>query len=398
MLYTKTYLDYLLSHSEKWTHWIDYITLRYNRPLNIVKWLWAILDTNNSNLWWIDSELWNMYSLEKSSKWWVNYYRISVSCDIGWISLPIPIMRITHNCLDNKREKLSQYLHNINIYGSAFRLITMWYYSSVLGMLHNIFPEDFDIILEHSEITRLDYCLDLFFDLYSKLVPSRTKLVKGKKTLVINYSQYNEDNTLRTNQKSIQEDIETINAALEENNNWTLILNQDYSDWEYFTWRRVWNIKYKKSNIIRCYNKNTDSVAKWKALLYSDYLQHKVWRIETQFWYDFCISPNGEYYKLCQLEELVEKAMSFMSLNKIKQKYNYEKFTIPQNYFSRVIKWYKTTSTRLAKSGLNPFIIAEEWLYENGFQWRDIMNLRKKTYISKENQDTINDIVADIEY
>lgn len=390
------YVKYLLSHSEQRSHWMDYLTLRTNESLNIVAELWVRLDTNNSNIWYIESEWGYDYSLEKSSKWWVDYYHIWVTADIWGICIPVPLLRISYNRMEEKRKWLSQYLHNINIYGSAFRLIAIGQYQSILQLLYDIFPDDFNSLLEYSEITRLDYCLDLFYSQDSTFTPSRHRLLKGKWTQVTEYSQYTEDGTVRTNTTHLLQDIKTIEDYLQTDNiNW-IVLTQTYSDNECLTWWRAGNIKYSKSNLIRCYEKTIDTVAKGKMLLYSDYLQYKVRRVETQFWYNFCISPDGWYYKFSQLEELINKAMSFMCLSK-KQKYYYEKHTIPQKYLNRVIKWYKTSTARIARNGLNPFVLAEEGLYENNFQIKNIIQMKKEKYIRSESEISINGIVDECE-
>lgn len=378
MFLQESYVKYLIESSTQWTHGVDYLSIRCNTPLMIIKKLSSLIDTNNSNIAYIDN--WNtiIYSIERSSRWGTDYYNICASCNLSWVNTPVPIMRITHNYLEHKRQKMSQYLHNIHVYWSAFRLISVWIFDTWLSLLNDVLPDDFNTLIDYAEITRIDYALDFFFDKESNFIPNRQKLVSSRNSNVTDYSQFYKSSSIKKDKK-IQEDIHAINLFRKSNIDDKLILNQVYSEWESITWRRMGNPRDKKSNLIRAYDKVMDSIAKNKILLYSDYIEYKVRRIETEFWLKFCVWPEWWYYKLSQIEDLISKAQSFMSVENAKVKYYYEKNTIPQRYLNRAIKAHETSAFKLVKNWINPYLANDNGLHNNGICLWDISQLRSES-------------------
>lgn len=291
-----------LKQSDHLRHWIDYLRLNFDRPIHFFEEKLSWLVDNSSFI----VEDWRTYTKMSLGSW----LTVMASYSYNGQSFPLLMYNVF---ITGQYEKYAR----MDFYGTFFRFINM-----------GEFPPDYfktyieNLTTENPVITRIDYCVDLFYNDIKDL-PERDTI------------------------------IQNIN---------------DKTKWYIITvWKRhqSWSLgsKLNKRFIIRMYDKLDDIMAKWKLMLFGDYLKYKsVHRFEIEFGSKFC---RG--YTLNELSLMLAKINSFFGITDDFYTwtvfYKYErKFEINERTRDLFVKHYMSATIKLFEANINPYLLGYEWI------------------------------------
>lgn len=300
---------------------IDYLRLNFRESVPYLDKILDRLDWDNSNFY-IDEVEDFTYTKVFTTSW------PAIICSLVYNDLPIPFFM--YNRFYESSKGFTQWVYaRLDFYGSYFRL-------EEIGVLPLWWRENFvyDISKEDPTITRIDYCVDLF---YKKL----------KKSLID------------------PEDLLPIlkNPIRYENNE--PIYHKIFSFTNKYWWLGSWSVwkNWYKRVTFRMYDKLEDSSVKWKYFLYDDYFNWKsVHRMELQFWPSFT-----RWFTVSTFDLLLDKVWSIFQVSKVGFDwplfYNYSWIDdITEFNQLHYTKQYVGRWRRFFESWINPYIILYKWL------------------------------------
>ncbi len=307
--------------------WIDYMRLSIDSSISYFQYYLDNLDFDNSNFA-IDSEnliTWTKIRLQ-------HWYAIIWSVVYEGVSIPV----LLYNDFDEHNKKMLKSYWKIDLYWSFWRLVELWFIEPnfIEKLIKSKNYEDLDI-LEYSNITRLDYKIDLMYKEKVK-IPNYKKILNLRKNSKI----WNKHNMKKA---SIKEEV---------------LKWDELQSWAYGS-------KSAKRVFLRVYDKLADTEAKGKYMLYQDYYNFKsVYRVEFELLNHFC-----KWFKYIDYKELVEKFWNSLDCRYMwKVFYNYnqepnlEQIEARIRYFKDFIwRW-----ERIAEKGINPFLVLYKGLEKNG--------------------------------
>lgn len=236
----------------------DYLRFNFLRQLPYLDRVLSRLDFDNSNFAYDEENDLSYTKLKLSTG-----PCLMISCYYDNKSIPIGL----YNVFENGIKK--QVRSRLDFYGSYFRLEELGFFE--LGWYKSFIE---DLTSEVPSITRVDYCVDLFYQ-------DDRDLLKPKKLFP----------------HSLSSDV--------------LYKMHSIKSWKSLESWAIWS-KSSKRNVIRMYDKIADIQAKWKFFLYQDYLNWKsVHRLEIQFGPNFC-----KYYYLDNMDEMFWKITNIFQINK----------------------------------------------------------------------------------
>ena len=307
------------------TTWIDYLRVSIDSPITYFSEILDNLDYENSNFF-IDTDNYITWAKIRLNHW----PAIIGSIVYEWVSVPV----LLYNEFDDHNQQMLKSFWKIDFYGAYRRLIELWFLEPnfVEKLIRTKDSEDMDILL-YSNITRLDYKIDLFYKKKVK-IPHYKKLLK-----------------IRKNSKIWNKHISKTNIK-EEVLKW-----EELQSWAYGS-------KSAKRVFLRVYDKLADTEAKWKYMLYQDYYNYEsVYRIEFELLNHFC-----KWYKYVDYQDLVEKfwnSIDVRYLGKVFYDYNSEPNLEAIEKRIRYFKDFIWRWERIAEKGFNPFLILYKGLQNN---------------------------------
>jgi len=320
-------LNNYIRKADKVETWIDRLRFSINWPVRYFERIMELLDKDNSNVY-IDEERWISWVKLRLFSWdcllWSTVYK--------WVSVPI----ILYNVFDDERWRQYKSYWKIDLYGMYWRLVELWWIW--WDFIESFFEEDEKDILHYSNITRMDYKIDLFYKDDVSL-PDPKELLKIRK-----------------------------NSKLSLNVMWS----------EEIESRWYWS-KSSKRVYLRVYDKLKDTEVKWKYVFYEDYFNYKrVIRIEFELLNHFC-----KWYKYKDYLQLVEKLRDSMKVKylwKVFYEYNdepdFNRVIERVRYFKDFVwRWY-----RILENGYNPFVILYEGLKDKKVKEEELIDLVYNLY------------------
>ena len=322
-----TVLNRLIREADKVETWIDRLRFSISWSVRYFDRIMSILDGDNSNIY-VDEERWITWVKLRLFSWdcllWSTVYK--------WVSVPI----ILYNVFDDERWRQYKSYWKIDLYGMYWRLVELWWLW--WDFIESFFEEDEKDILHYSNITRMDYKIDLFYKEDVSL-PNPKELLKIRK-----------------------------NSKLSLNVMWSEEIEN----------RWYWS-KSSKRVYLRVYDKLKDTEVKWKYVFYEDYFNYKkVVRIEFELLNHFC-----KWYKYKDYLQLVEKLRDSMKVKylwKVFYEYNdepdFNRVYERVRYFKDFIwRWY-----RILENWYNPFVILYEGLKDKNVREEELVDLVYKLY------------------
>ncbi len=312
--------------------WIDYMRLSIDWPIAYFEKYLKNLDFENSNFA-VDEKNLLTWTKLKMQHW------TAVIGSTVYENIPVPIILYTE--FDSHNQKMLKTYWKIDLYGSFYRLMELWFIQPefIENLVKEEDFEDLDI-LNYSNITRLDYKIDL---MYKK----KTKIPNYKKIL-----------SIRKNSKIWQRHNMKKADIKEEILRW-----EELQSWAYGS-------KSAKRVFLRTYDKLADTEAKWKYMLYKDYYNFKsVYRIEFELLNHFCKGFTYIDYK-----ELVEKFRNSLDCRYMwkvfynyNQKPNLEEIEQRIRYFKDFIWRWET----ILQQNFNPFVVLYKGLQNKSWKITD---------------------------
>lgn len=303
---------------------IDYLRFNFMKSVPYLDRILNKLDYDNSNFAYDEDNDFNYTKFKLSTG-----PALMISCSYDNKSVPIWMYNIFENWI-----KKSVY-SRLDFYGSYFRLEELGFFP--LGW-YNSFIDD--LTSEIPSITRIDYCVDLFYN-------SDEILFKPKQVA---------PNCLSS---EIKYRVDTI-SKWKETQSWSI------------------GSKSSKRNVLRMYDKLADLDSKQKFFLYQDYLEYKsVHRIEFQF------GPNfTRWFFLDNLDILIQKITDKFNVSKVafngpmfyKYSSNHE-----INDYSRLFytKQFTGRAEKFFYSNINPYRLLLQYFDSNLLKLSDIQQHKK---------------------
>ena len=327
----------------------DYLQLSVKEELDF-EGFFELLDNDNSSIAHIE---WENHVYTLSIDFSKKHRSILISVAVEDISFPI--MKISQF---NKWGWCISTMYSIHVLWTAFRLIEIWSITCLDDMISDVFIDDIEAVTS-ANITRIDYKFDLFYK-NKTMIPKHKTLIEARKwTSRSKYSMDKEDLAIH------QETIDTIM------NWWEITYHQtreDYDD-ETCNWWSIWK-RNTKTLRVRCYEKLIDCVAKGKFWLYDDYFQFQsVYRLEWEFRNYFCKNEDWLFYKLKDLESLIDKCRGRFSVWKHKSSYLYYPKGLSMKSSESIKRYVKSFQNRwynLYENNMNATHLHIEWLLERG--------------------------------
>ena len=303
----KDFIEVLKKNSQKITEDCDYLWLAVKEEnwFECLYDLWLYWDYSinasntpykNLNIIYRDFE--NIQVVRNKNQYW-SIFNFAVLSDL-W---NIPLFQIQTFSEDTRKQGKRKDFWEVSIYSSFYRLKEIsridWDFFNVLW-----------IDLRKLYITRYD----LRFDCWGWILPYIPSLEifipKGK---IWRFTMYN---NVWGNSKEDFGDWESFEKR------------QKKGFWLWFNWIEYWYVsngkdknwktKQMKNNYwhLRIYEKVSDSIEKWKELLYSDYINYEkqtntnIWRVEIEFWRRFCCARGEILFE--DIEELEKQINEFI--------------------------------------------------------------------------------------
>lgn len=279
-----------INKADNYRIWIDYLRFNFQYDIEYLENIKKHINTTNSNTF----HDWQYTFLKMTTPTW-EWLQILVSYN----GQAIPIMSYIplRVWLVNPLIQAPSYVpkNRLDFYWAFFRLQEVW-------ELEDNFINDF--IWKHSvedpRITRIDYCVDLFYKKKRLWIISLPELIPWTES---DYELYKKD----------LKKYESSNRQVDMRTSW-IRSNSSHSHYHHYYWKHenswsVWNRKNKRY-IIRCYDKLQDIIDKQKFWYYWDYFNwQSVHRIEVEFGASFT-----RWYFLSTLDFLVVKAKTVMKI------------------------------------------------------------------------------------
>lgn len=309
LIINNTYLKNQIRKADKYSFWIDYIRVSYNfnnkKIIELIEEL-KICDFDNSNF--IIKRFWdlNITFIKSLYDKGISYMGV-----IYYKNNSYPII-----CIEDYSKKQKEFTGNywsVVLYGSYYRLEELLYIN--IKKFLNEFLYDTDI-------SRVDYRIDFFYNKDIKIINYKKLCKLRKKTKI-----------------------------------------KEFREWEKLTGWIVWS-RWSKRYITRWYDKLLDSEKKGKFDLYADYFDFKkVYRLEFEFLNHFC--KGFKYQAIEELKEKIKLVLWYNSLYKDRIYRSYEKTDLTD--IEKRFKYANTTSWYIVnciKSGINIFWLLEESFYK----------------------------------
>ena len=306
--------------------WIDYMRLSIDSPIIYFQEYLDQLDFDNSNFG-IDTENFITWTKIKLQHW------PALIWTIAYEGITTPIL--LYNEFDEHNQKMLKSYWKIDLYWSYRRLIELWFLEAnfIEKLIKSKEPEDLDIF-NYSNITRLDYKIDLFFK-------KKEKIPHWKKIL-----------NIRRNSK-IRNKNKMDKALIKEE----VLKWEELQSWAYWS-------KAAKRVFLRVYDKLADTEAKWKYMLYQDYYNYEsVYRIEFELLNHFC--KGFKYVDYLDLVEKFRNSLDCRYMGKVFYDYNQEPNLEAIEQRIRYFKDFIGRWERIAEKGFNPFVVLYKGLEKN---------------------------------
>lgn len=299
-----------LQGAEKVRTWLDYLRLNFKQKIDFFERLFVWLNTTNSNFIVQDSFTYEKINLPTG-------HALKISTVYNDIPVPIMLFQIFKSwCVSTGYGRL-------DFYGMFFRLVELGEIpSDYIQWIKNFV---YSKTSEVPQITRVDYCFDMFYSEF-QVFQSYTKF----------FTEVNKSSKI-----------------------------YEISTGAWIQSRSVWS-KTAKRYVIRMYDKLLDISSKWKQRFYGDYLKNKsVHRFEVQFWPHFC-----RWYYLNTMDQMMNKMNSFLWITEATFEwsmfYEYDNhFDI--NDFNKIFftKMFNGKVQKFVNAGLNPYQVIYKYLSVN---------------------------------
>lgn len=340
-------LDKYIAGASKVSYWIDFLRLNLIQKISFLSEILNKLNDTNSDLSIQQVGDCSVSFIKSRAR---NSYVLKILLSID--NIPYDIGQYVEYLKDSWIKSVG----SLTYYWTYYRLLEMWLidYSFEKALIWWDFKN-----IENSNITRLDYKIDFFYNDFTDIIDMDEIVKKRTDTRHKKYLIRKDEYELH---KKILLDRLNQNKSIHYN------IKTKYNQWDFQNGWTQWN-KKNKSIYIRCYEKIIDSLEKGKYKLYDDYFLYKnVFRLEIEFLSKFNKKEGWRAFVYKEISQLEDKIRRFMWLSESKndEKFIYQYKENKETKFTRLrrIKEFAWRGLSLYDKWFNPFRILYEVLSE----------------------------------